>query len=801
MKSFPLVINSSPADVLPLQYARVSLPLARGAFFDAPAASVKDHEGHSTPCQGEVLAHWPDASIRVLHLTMQARGGDYVAEVGAAESSPIPPQTISVEGDDTTVTVTNGGMRARIGGANLIESIIVGEREYFAADGIEVLITNANDQIFRANSCKEIRTEIETAGPLRAVIAVRGKCTLDTQTFLDFRLRFKFLAGVEGFSLSYAFLNLERGADFNEVQAIELRLQLNDAAQAEYSVCQKHHGVFGLSKIATASKAISINVDDSQMPAHIENFEALNDETDYPFYLEDGKSNVENWAAIATQNKCSLIVEMDDFHLLRPKTLRLEDGTVRFGIWPREAGVLQLQQGRSREVTVRVALLDGSTPITREAASARIAQLRDVWRAQLLPEIYASANFFDQSRVLEFDPQQHPRFEGFLDRISSLQSVARFFDLGDTPDSGYRQSYMPLGRQKRMRGEDGGARWFSTGYGNAALALNDLEDFEPVWVNNEYDVVFAIGTEYLRTGDLTLFQKLRWFSRHTIEVDFLHYSDHKWLHRAQPAHSARHTTTGAYPSHFWTQGLAQYYFLTGDPDALEIIIALADKTIENLDDPELGAMNKGLNREVGWGVLTLVCAYEASGQKRFDDYARKILDDIIAEGLPSDLPTFSFGHTSMLIAARQYLQVHEGESDEYLQTLRDWFLSWVDLAIVCLASAPQNQAGHAVKSGSYDYTVRAGLRGGLWARASRRGVFEPRSLALDCLAYAYEISGDESYIHNGLLSLEAFLDSNHYHSPVMEGKPFAMTYRTWINFLQAASKLGLLQQWEYEYSP
>lgn len=797
MKALLVVVNPSAADVLSYSYARFSLPFPRSLFFKTPSIQISDGEGNSRPLQHEVLAHWPDGSVRMVHLDVATRGGDHTITAAAGEGAQ-PETTLKVRADGNAVEVENGKLRARLG-AGLIESLELAGERYFCQDGLNVVVEDGHGTTFSASSFRDVQTQIETSGPLRTVICLRGKCTDGESTFLDFRFRFEFLAGVEGFSLSYSFFNLERGADFFDVRCIELELKLANASKPEYSLAQINHGIFGVKHAACSEQPLHVRVDDTQIYPYVANFEALGDETDYPFYLSNGKSTIQNWCAISDDSR-RVVMEMDDFHLLRPKSLHLDHGSARFGIWPREAGTLQLQQGRSREITLRVALCKSDRPLEIAETTARIAQLRDVWRAQLPNAIYADASFFDQARVLSFDAQSHPRFEGWLDRMSSgLHSVARFFDLGDTPDSGYRSTYTPLGRQKRTRGEDGGARWFSSGYGHPALAMNDLEDFEPVWVNNEYDVIFALGTEFLRTADLTLLQKLRWFSRHTIEVDFLHYSDHKWLHRAQPAHSARHTTTGAYPSHFWTQGLAQYYLLTGDPDALETVVALADKTIENLDDPVIGMRTSGLNREVGWGVLSLVCAYEASGDKRYDEYARKILDNIMAEGLPPDLPTFSFGHTSMLLAARQYLQVHDGEDDEYLDRVRKWFLCWVDLAIACSRQVPDSVDGKPVKSGTYDYTVRAAARGVMWSRSPRPGIFNSHSLALDCLAYAHEISGEKKYIEAGLRSLEVLLESPIFQAPTNEGKPFAMMYRTWINYLAATAKTGFLKNWEYRY--
>ena len=94
---------------------------------------------------------------------------------------------------------------------------------------------------------------------------------------------------------------------------------------------------------------------------------------------------------------------------------------------------------------------------------------------------------------------------------------------------------------------------------------------------------------------------------------------------ATPAHSAGHTTTGAYPSHFWTQGLLEYHCLTGDPDALEVAIALGDKTIEFFDSPEQREVLWGFNREIGWSILLLAHLYNITGEQRF----RPLLDELV----------------------------------------------------------------------------------------------------------------------------------------------------------------------------
>lgn len=804
--SWPVLVNASIADSRPAAYARVSLPLPRGACKSPPRIALTDDAGKPVPAQSEVLARWSDRSVRMLHLTFPARAGLYTARVDSSAKAALPKQPVKLtrHGKDK-VTVTTGRLTAKLGGAGLVDSVQLGGKELIGPRGIEVRVVDGKGRAFTATSARAVRTEIEVDGPLRCVIALKGKCALGAETFLDFRLRFEFLAGVEGFTTAYTFFNLERGRDFLDVNAIELEFRLADASNPHHTVYQQSYGLFStLGRIVTTDRPLDVRVDSTKSLAHVQNHEALGDEHDYPFYLNPPCNRVDNWGVVSDGAR-ALQVDMDDFHLLRPKSLDLAGNAARFGVWPSWAGQLDLQQGRSRQVTVRVALSDQGAPTKQGEGVTASAQLRDVWRAQLPQKAYAEAKFFDQSRVLPYEPGKNPRFEQWLAAMSSgLNSIATFFDLGDTPDSGYQSTYIPIGgRIRRIRSEDGGQRFFSTSLHFPATKHTGLTDFEPVWVNNEYDVIFVLGTEFLRTTDLSLFQKLRWFARHTIDVDFLHYSDHRWLNRATPAHSERHTTTGAYPSHFWTQGLAQYHMLTGDPDALEVIVALADKTIENLEDPTMKEVCSGLNREIGWGILTMICAYEASGLKRFDSYARALLDREIRHGLPHDLPVFSFGHTSILLGARQYLEVHQGE--KAAEPVRKWFLDFVDLAIRSSRQEPTGIEKVSVKEGTQamsllSYDVDLKMRGAGFSRGlARSGIFGTHSMALDPIAYAYEITGDTKYVEAGMRSVEALLDTTTFYAPVNEGKPYAMVYRTFANFLKAASDLGHLAEFAYKH--
>ncbi|MFV0336934.1 MAG: hypothetical protein ACK5LK_01650, partial [Chthoniobacterales bacterium] len=113
---------------------------------------------------------------------------------------------------------------------------------------------------------------------------------------------------------------------------------------------------------------------------------------------------------------------------------------------------------------------------------------------------------------------------------------------------------------------------------------------------------------------------------------------------------------------------------------------------------------------------------------------------------------------------------------------------------------PPKEAGNLTVKLSYDAELAE--RGAASRLQSRPGVLTGFA-APDCLAYAYERTADESYLKAGLRGLEAFLDDNpaynhtRFHGPIPTGKPFAMAYRTWINYLAALDRCNLLKQFDY----
>ena len=793
MSSLPLTVSASPAD-RGNGYGRFSVPLPRGAWRgDVPISLCRD-DGTSVPVQAWPLGTWPDGSVRMLHAVAPVKAGDYSVQVpgeGAAVEAPI---RIEHEAEGS-IRIGNGDWEIRFPKETLVSELSRAGTPLLDHGSLEVLVRGGEGDVFLTEL--EGAAKVTRSGPLYTVVERWSRAVSPSNgRHLRFRWQFEFFAGVPGMVCNLMLVNDCPGTDFLEIRAIELRLAQRGARPVVY---QAQYGFEYLESRFVEVEKADIRVDASHWLPTIHNYEALNDSNVYPHYLRPPANRVGS-AVFLKGDSGVLQMEMEDFHLLRPKGVLLEPGRASLSIWPEWEAPLRLQQGKRRQVRLALYWGHGAMPSGWSEVQAASAALLDVHRCQFPQEVYARCGFFDQARALPYRPDLYPRFEGWIKAASDIRTVADFFHLGDTTDRNYQTGYIVLGLAKRTSHLDDRPPRISTDYGRSALCFDKLDDYEPVWINNEYDVIFALGTEYLRSSNLSLYRQLHWFARHTVEVDFVCYSDHPIRHRAQPPHCADHTSAGAYPSHFWTQGLAQYYFLSGDEDALEVIRALADKTIWYFDHPVLGGLHSGVNREMGWAVLSLVFAYEATGDRQYDLYARKIIDSIMAEPMEDDLPELNFAQTSFLLGCRAYLEIH-GEGG-LSAPVAEWFLRYLDLAIQG-SKAPPEGGGQAKPQS---------LSARFWQDWGATGMRQPRSgvmagyMAPDCLAYAYEMTGNNAYLKAAIPALLAFLDgtpgyftySINFRNPVPEGKPFAVAHRTWVNYLRALDRVGWLSRFDFQ---
>ncbi len=671
------------------------------------------------------------------------------------------------EAADGGFLLSNQQLRVEVGprDSSIIRSITYAGRRVSTPAPLE-LTYEAGGKTFAASGDTARRVRVLAEGPVRVGVEVVGRYTGPAgEPGLDYRLRIELLADLPVVVIQHWFFHCLPKAPNLTVDGMGISLAMDVTSNAKH-FRQLKHGLTGTPRPVVTNRPVDVRVGhDGAVLWRMADARAMEDNTDYPPYTLPPADECSAWFA-AELDGAWCAAKIDDACDMPPKGMRLDEGRFDFDLWPKWAAPMQLPQGRSRSTTLRLAFGDRSPnqPLLCETVDAALSASRCETPLLLGPEAYARAGVFEQDRLLRHD-RKHARFDDYLGRVACPPTVAGMFDLGDTPDPGYQTTYLRTGRRLEAIAPLAQQRpvQFLTGVRQALAPWSDASQFEPIWANNEYDVIWCIGGEIMRAGRRDLLPSLRWFARHAIEVDFVHYSDHPVKHRATPPHCARHTTAGAYPSHFWTEGLLQYYALTGDEDALAFARGIGDKIVQLLTDPEHRSKLWRPTRELGWALLALSALIEFDPAPSYRDLATEIADDLIDAPLTddyiADAVKYSFGYASIVLGVDRWYGVNGG--DRY----RDWLVAFA-----------QRCAG------------RLGDGAGVVP-----------SMGLCILHAGYKHSGDADLVRSGMRVLEQIIDSQAWIDPPPYTKPFAMLYRPLSRFLADAAAEGLLDKLDYRF--
>jgi hypothetical protein len=768
----------------------IGVPFKTGVLKDASSLSVRAPSGELRTAAGRVLARHPDGSIRWCLVSFGAREAgshELFWKPAAPASGPaIRPgswQAVALRRKGGDWTIESDRLRLSVceSGPGVLGELVCDGHTYLAAPGDLSFCVDDASTLHEAR--RSVRVLEET--PLRIRLRVEGAhYRSDGTPGLTYRLDVEVWAGWPVVRLDYHYFNLIQGQPFQRISRIALETAWQLGSKTQRHFLQQNYGISYVSRHVFNPAPVAIAADFSRRTAHVEDPAMLLDDVEYPFYLHAPLVDTHDWLGVGDGSH-AVYLRMEDFLDAKPNRLTSAGNRLAAEVWPSTAEPLELPQGRSRRQTLTLAFvaqkeaMAGTAKLSNapvqapQGVAALLAAPVHEGRAAVSPVWIAACGEFGQAQVLPAG--KHVRIEANLASLVRLDMPSSKFDVGDT-DSHYSSGYAAINADlvPKLAGAPDIPRVFPRDVPTQTY----VDCHEPVWTNNEYDVIHAFCGELMRTGRVGLWRTLRLAARHNIEVDFLHYSDHKWLHRATPAHSARHTTTGAYPSHFWSQGLLEYYCLTGDGDALEVALALGDKTIENLTDPELRPIQWGFNREIGWSILTLACLVDVTGESRF----RPLLDEMVGyvagfdragyrgginlsggndrQNLNRQMVGNFFGYGSMLEGVDLYAGL-TGRKD-----LAEW------LAKLCHDLA--------------DETMNAAREGSLpWVNFSA------------ALTIGYERTGDERFLQ----MMGLVLDQIYWNSPGIDGggsaKPVAMIYRGFTAMLGHAWRNGLLERYEY----
>jgi hypothetical protein len=746
------------------------------------ALSVESPSGEKRPAGGRALAVWPDGSIRWCLVSFGAReAGKHRVHTQATGRPHAPEVRLTREPDRWVIDSDRLHVVVCETGAGVLGELVCDGRVRLAKpEDLRFCVDNASTRHEKRRTVRVIEST-----PVRVRLRVEGAhFQPDGERRLNYRLDVEVWAGWPAIRLDYHYFNLEHGKASLAVQRIAMDADWNLGARTQRHFIQRAYGLFGISRHVFNPAPVAIAADFDSGSAHVEAAAMLLDDVDYPFYLAPPLVDTHDWLGVGDGTQ-AVYLKVQDFIAARPNRLVSAGRSLGAEVWPSTSAPVELPQGRSRRQAFFLAFPSveslGSGTAKMSAApvqapkgvAALLNALQHEGRASVSPDWIARCRAFRLECAIPVG--RHFRIENNLRSLVHLDMPCTKFDVGDT-DSHYNSSYASINaaRVPPLAGAPAVPRVFP----RSAPTQTYLDLHEPVWTNNEYDVIHAFASELMRTGRSDLWSTLRLTARHNIEVDFLHYSDHKWLHRATPAHSARHTTTGAYPSHFWTQGLLEYYCLSGDPDALEVALALGDKTLENFADPEIRPLHWGFNREIGWAILLLTSLVDITGEPRFRPLLDEMVDYLVAfdrkgftgginlsagndrQSLNRQIVGNFFGYASMVEGIDLYADL-SGRSD---------VAKWLGAFCLDLADEALNAAREGQLCGiNFDMA----------------------------LAVGYERTGDKRFLElAGLL-----LDTVYWNGNGLSGggsvKPVASIYRGLPRLLGHALRNGLLDAYEF----
>jgi hypothetical protein len=776
----------------------IGVPLADGWMkSDDESLALIAPSGARLPVAGRVLSRHKSGNVWWLLLSfLSTEKGDYRLEKTTSARAPKVADPVTVEHHATGLLVKSDRVRIAmaVDGAGPVSELSIDGRNIVARPDDLRFVVDSHSTLHETS--RSIRL-LENS-PIRVRARVEGgHFDLAGKRKLNYRLDIEVWSGWPSVRFDYHFFNLEPGQDVQVIQRMALELDLDVASPTHRHFKQVNHTVSYVPREVLNPSPVAIVSDGARFRPHVEHESMLLDASEYNFHVRPPLIDTQDWFGVVGADQ-SVYLHMQDFNHQRPKRMASAANHLALEFWPEFAGDnqktgggcsrvdgkgpnlgkgLHLSQGRSRRSVFSIAsFADG--PAKEQEILSHTEALWWEGRACVHPQWLVRQQVFQQEAILPVG--KSVRYERFLRKLVQLTTPSSMWDLGDTPDSGYSSTYMGVGNAQDLKpGFPDVSKVFSTSSFVVPWMLNHA--YEPVWTNNEYDVIHALASEVMRTGRYDQWTNLRWFARHNIEVDFVHYSDHAQQHRSTPQHSACHNRSGSIPSHFWAQGLMEYYCLTGDEDALEIGMALGDKIIEDLADPVMRKGFFGFTRELGWPTLTLSYLAQVTGEERYAKQVKEIVDFFVGY----DRKSFTGA-----------VKLSSGDDRHSLE--RQMVLGF--FAYGCMIEGVDH---HVKRTGdkaaeAWLVTLLHELRDAAEQCFINGDVLDFSNQVPLAMAIGYERTGDKRFLRAGLFCLEAGIDGGMWHEPRHEVKPVATAYRGLIRFLGTADRTGLLEKLEYQ---
>lgn len=608
---------TEPAGVIRVDWPVTSgIPLACGEVHDPEQIALFDDQGQERPLQCDVLARWPDGSIRWLLLDFQTglaasetrrftvRTGD-----GVQRSAVAGP--IEVSQTDTAIVMSTGPLSLRLSPREFRlfdqvrldldgDGMCEADEQITRSEVAGIVLTAPDGEVFQADQ-GPARIVVEESGPLRACVRIEGSHHSRTNRLFRYIVRLHAFRGKPYVKVHYTFLNDHQTELMSKIKSLSLYVGLARKVSPQ-----------NLLNRQSVINGRLLQVDDERC------------EIDRAALGSRGAG----WAAISNEHY-GAAVGIREFWQNWPKGFDVSPGLMSVGLLPEFAAGTYDGKPLTEECQHSFYLRNGEYSF-----KIGVSRTQELW-----------ANFFpgrpDADQLDEF----FRATEQPLIAQCSPERIAATQVLGNTPPAdperfhGYDllvEEMFDEHLRDRTRLREFGllnyGDWYNTNWDS--------------WGNLEYDTSRIWFTQYHRSGDRRYFDRAEQAARHYLDVDIVHavnpevqaYPGSIDIRPGQAwAHSIGHT--GGYYArwvkdhyeadaplkqhgapqvgfwdhgHVWIGGVFDYYFLTGDRRARDVALLVSDTMADFCPTAYTDHI-----RWIGWPFHLVLAAYDATGDEKY----------------------------------------------------------------------------------------------------------------------------------------------------------------------------------------
>jgi hypothetical protein len=678
------------------EFVRIGVPFAEGELYSPEFSIILSSEKEEKPVQATPLNYWRDGSIKWMLIdftaTVPAKGQAIYRLIINHKEKVYSGLGISIKPGDDTWQVDTGVAIFSISAREfrLFASVKNALKEVLTAEGLCTLQTADNKTpVLEVESIL-----IESEGPLRAILAVRGRCSGTGQEMLYFSSRLHFFADRSFICLDFTIQNPHRAHhrggfwDLGDAGSIFFKELALDFWFPEGKVTEIQCSTeWGKAPIRCSQPEESVSV-----------------------YQES--SGGKNWLSPVHRNRDGRVPFTFSGYEIR-------SGTKQVGVGTRATPVIWCGSGSSG-VSAVVPHFWQEFP---KAIGANRHRMKIALFPGLFPDLHELQGGEQKTHTIGLDFDSPP--DGLEWARSPLSVTVAAADIchsnvvSDLPcfdedESGKGELVDQFidgpeeFLRKREAVDEYGWRNFGDIYADHEAVYHEGPELFISHYNNQYDICAGMYRKYMATGD-PLWGELAFdLAKHVLDIDIYHtsldreeynqglfwhtdhylpagLSTHRSFSREQIGDKdSRFCGGGPGAEHCYTTGLMVQYFLTGNPAFRDAVIYLADWVLRSLSGPTtvLEVLNKSfryfkmllgtgngsrpifpkypLTRGTGNALIACLDAYEVSGDDRFLGKAEELIkgalhpeDDIALRNLLDTEAAWSY--TVLLVSVAKFL--------------------------------------------------------------------------------------------------------------------------------------------------